>query len=337
MSKSGVLGVSALAGVALALALPATALAAKLPEVSTGRVTHVRGIQVLLTGAVNPEGSPTTFYFQFGPTTAYGRRTATGPTINGAKPVKVGLTAAPILPGYHYRLVATNAFGTKLGRDREFQPKVNQVKIELTRLVKVPYGAVVYVTGRMTGAAAANHRIALQASPWPYKEAFEQVGRPTVSNAAGRFAFRVGVLSLNTQFRVITLDPLPRFSRVLTVHVMVRVTFRARGSGKAGFVRLFGTVTPARIGRAHVEFQLLKQVRPGRTEKTEERTTRFATVEGTKLKHATRRFSFFSAIVTLKRTGFYRVYVNTRNGPLSSGWSRAMLIHGGALHPHKKH
>jgi hypothetical protein len=330
------LGALALASAALALWLPATAGAARLPLASTGKVTHVRGTVVLLTGSVNPQGSPATYYFQFGATTNYGLHTAVANAGSGTKPVRVGLTAAPFLSGYHFRLVATNAAGTKLGKDRVFVPKPSRAKIELAKAETVPYGAVVFVKGRMTGLAAANHRIALQASPWPYKEAFETIGLPTVSNAAGRFVFRVGVLTRNTQFRVITLDPLPRFSKVLTVHISVRVTFKVRSSGKPGFVRLFGTVTPARLGRARVEFQLLKAVRPGRTEKTEERTSRFATVETTTLKHATRRFSFFSAVVGIRRTGVYRAFVVIRAGPLSSGGSRALTIHGGRSHVRAK-
>jgi hypothetical protein len=338
LTKSGRLGASVLAGAVLALTLPGTALAAHLPDVNTGPVTHVHGTGGLLTGTVNPQGSPTTFYFQFGPTTAYGRRTATNNAGSGTKPIKVGLTAAPMLPGYHYRLVATNAAGTKLGKDREYQPKLNRVKIDLARTQTVPYRALLYVAGRMTGAAAANHRIALQASPWPYREGFEQIGRPTVTNAAGRFAFRVGALSRNTEFRVITLDPLPRISRVLTVHVTVRVNFRMRASGKPGFVRLFGTVTPASVGHARVLFQVLKEAKPGRTEKTEERTTRFATVEITKLKHGTRKFSYFSAIVSLKHGGLYRAVVSIRSGPLSTGSSRGFVIGGTPPHHHaKKH
>jgi hypothetical protein len=327
--KASHLVAPALASAALMLSLPATAAAAHLPQASTGKVSHVRGTVVLLTGSVNPQGSPTTYYFQFGATTTYGLHTAIANAGSGTKAIKVGLTAAPFLSGYHFRLVATNAAGTKFGKDRVFVPKQTKVKIELAKAVTVPYGAVVVVTGRMSGLAAANHRIALQASPWPYKEAFEQTGLPTVSNAAGRFSFRVGVLTRNTQFRVMTLDQLPRFSKVLTVHIAVRVTFRVRSSGKPGFVRLFGTVTPARVGRARVEFQLLKAVRPGRTEKTEERTTRFATIETTTLKHATRRFSFFSAVVAIRRSGSYRAFVVIRAGPLSSGGSRALVIHGG--------
>ena len=334
--RSRVLGASALTSVALGLSLPAVAAAAHLPDVSTGRVTHVHGVSVLLTGTVNPQGSPTTFYFQFGPTTAYGRHTAIGNAGNGTKPVKVGLTATPVLPGYHFRLVATNAAGTKVGKDHEYQPNPNKFRFVLARTETVPYRATAYVSGRLEGPAGGNHRIALQASPWPYKEGFEQYGRPTVTNAAGRFAFRVGALSRNTEFRVITLDPLPRISRAVTVHVTVRVTFKLRSSGKPGFVRLFGTVTPASVGHARVEFQLLKEAKPGRTEKTEERTTRWATVEITKLKHGTRTFSYFSDIVSLRHGGFYRAVVTVRNGPLSTGVSRGFTIRGAPRHHAKR-
>src|SRR5579859_6663068 len=79
----------------------------RLPDVVTGKSGRVHGVSVLLTGLVNPEGSPTTYYFQFGSTPAYTFHTTMGNAGSGVKPIKVGLAAAPIAVGDHYRLVAT--------------------------------------------------------------------------------------------------------------------------------------------------------------------------------------------------------------------------------------
>jgi hypothetical protein len=324
--RSGLLGAPVLASAALALSLPTVAVAAHPPRVTTGKVTRVRGTSVLLTGDVNPQGSSTTYFFQFGPTPAYGSHTVTSEAGSGTRSVKVGLPASPFPLGYHYRLVATNAAGTSLGKDRQFTSASRKLKIEVPKSVTVPWGTPVVVSGRLTGAGGANHRLALLASTYPYKEAFERIGLPTVSDATGRFIFRVGVLPQSTQFRVMTLDALPHFSKILHEFISVRVTLKARTSGNAGLARLYGTVTPVEL-RARVEFELQKAVRPGLTERTEERTTKFFVQGATITKRATRRFSRFSGVLIIRRTGRYRAFVVIRGGGLVSGASRTILIH----------
>ena len=324
--RDGLLGAPMLACAALALSLPTVAMAARPPKVTTGKVTRVRGTSVLLTGDVNPEGSATTYFFQFGPTPAYGSHTITSEPINGTNSIKVGLPASPFPLGYHYRLVATNAAGTSVGRDRAFTSASKKLKIEVPKATTVPWGTRVVVSGRLTGPGGPNHRIALLASPYPYKEAFERIGLPSVSDPTGRFAFQLGVLSRSTQFRVMTLDPLPHFSKIMRVFISVRVTLKVRTSGKAGLARLYGTVTPVELG-ARVEFEVQKAVRPGLTERTEERTTKFFVQGSTVTKRATRRFSRYSGVMVIRRNGRYRAFVVIRGGGLVSGASRTILIH----------
>jgi hypothetical protein len=73
-------------------------------------------------GTVNPRGAETTYYFEYGTSTAYGQSTAAETIPAGTAPVKIraqlhGLTPAT---GYHVRLVATNVEGTVEGPDRAF-------------------------------------------------------------------------------------------------------------------------------------------------------------------------------------------------------------------------
>jgi hypothetical protein len=308
--------------------IPLTAAAiTRLPDVQTGKAGKAHGVTVLLTGAVNPEGSPTTYYFQFGPTAAYTSHTAIGKAGSGIKPEKVGLLATPMLPGYHYRLVASNAAGTRVGKDRIYvPPRKGKLKFEVTAPSTV-WGHVVVISGRLQGVSAANHRLALEASPFPYKEAFEEVGFPTITNAAGRFSFRLGVLHTSTQFRIMTLDLLPKFSHPFKVVITPRVTFSVHTSSKFGFVRLFGQVTPTEVG-ARVSFQYEKQVKPGVKEKNEERTIRFKTAATTTVKRATKRFSYYSLIINVKQGGRYRAVVTPRSPGLGAGVSRTLTVHG---------
>jgi hypothetical protein len=326
--RTSALGAPLLVSAALALSLPAAAAppsGPRPPDISTGGATHARGSTLLLTGSVNPEGSATTYYFEFGPTPAYGLRTRAARLPAGTTTIKVGILASPFLFGYHFRLVGTNQFGTRFGKDKIFAPLNPRLKIEVARKVTFLYGTSVVVSGHVTGITAARHGLLLQSNPFPYKEGFEDFGRPTTTNAAGRFVFRVGRLTRNTEFRVTSLDPLPHFSRVLTVHIAVRVALKVKKFGSSGFARFYGTVTPARAGK-HVELQLEKEVLPGKSEKTEERTTRFVTTNVTKIKRATKKFSRFSGIALLRHTGRYRAVVLIKNGALSSGVSRVIVL-----------
>jgi hypothetical protein len=302
------------------------------PQVSTEKVRRARGTSAELTGTVNPHGSATTYFFQYGPTTAYAYHTRTMSAGSGTKPVRVGQFVSPFAIGYHYRLVATNAAGTKFGRDFVFLPKGAKFGIELFEFGEpIPYGHALIIRGRMTGPGSVGHVVALQSSPWPYHEAFEELGRPTVTNAAGLFSFSVGVPHISTQFRAITLDQLPKVSPIVTVPVAVRVTLKVRSSGQPGLVRLFGTVSPVEVG-ARVQIQLKVPSRPGKSEKKEERSFRFATKALTVVKRATKKFSRFSMIVTVRRPGWYRAFVLTPNGAIVPGGSHPVYIKSASHH-----
>jgi Subtilase family/RTX calcium-binding nonapeptide repeat (4 copies)/Domain of unknown function DUF11 len=78
-----------------------------------------------LHGRLRPNGEPTRYWFEYGATTAYGRRTPWNATDPGGdlEPERaVHLTADGLTVGstYHYRLVAQNQFGTSQGEDRSF-------------------------------------------------------------------------------------------------------------------------------------------------------------------------------------------------------------------------
>ena len=92
----------------------------------------MRGTAGDLEGSVNPRGAATTYFFQYGPTVAYGSQTAPASLPTGTATVKVSQTVARILPGYHYRLVATNEYGPRDGRDRTFTVKTSAGALKFT-------------------------------------------------------------------------------------------------------------------------------------------------------------------------------------------------------------
>jgi hypothetical protein len=94
------------------------------PRAATGAATNVTFTGATLNGSVNPAGFPTTWYFEFGATTAYGSRLpatdASAGAGNAAQAVSQELLG--IAPGttVHYRLVAANSSGTVVGGDQSF-------------------------------------------------------------------------------------------------------------------------------------------------------------------------------------------------------------------------
>jgi phosphodiesterase/alkaline phosphatase D-like protein len=109
--------------VAASAGISAVATAASSPAVVTGSPTAVGQTSAVLHGTVNPNGSSTTYYFQWGLTTGYGVNGKARSAGSGTKLVSVHETAGGLIPGttYHYRLVATNQFGTTVGSDRAFK------------------------------------------------------------------------------------------------------------------------------------------------------------------------------------------------------------------------
>jgi hypothetical protein len=103
--------------------LGGVALAATSPAVVTGGTSSVSQTSAVLHGTVNPNGSSTTYFFQWGLTTGYGVNGRPLSAGDGTKSVSVVETARGLTPGtvYHYRLVATNQFGTRVGNDRTFK------------------------------------------------------------------------------------------------------------------------------------------------------------------------------------------------------------------------
>jgi hypothetical protein len=106
----------------LILAIPAVAIA-DAPAATTGAASGVTRSAATLSGTADPNGTSTTWYFEYGTTTAYGLQSAGGDAGAGNDPLAVSVAVSGLSAGttYHYRLVAVSADGTVRGADRTFR------------------------------------------------------------------------------------------------------------------------------------------------------------------------------------------------------------------------
>jgi hypothetical protein len=292
------------------------------PRVTTGNASRGHGGSNVLDGIVEPHGAATTYYFQYGPTSTYGLLTGAATLPAGFHKIKVALVAPSLVQGYHYRIVGTNAYGTKTGKDRVFSRKKGSEFVLPKALTPVVYSASFVFNGALTSASG-GRQIVLQADPYPYHAGFTTVAGPVTTNAAGAFRFRLAHLTTSTEFRVATLEARPLISRPLIEKVTVRVTLKVRSRGPKGLVRVYGAIRPAVVG-AKVFIQLSKAVHGGGGKS--ERSSRFATEFTTVAKRGTKTISRFSAVLTVSRTGNYRAFVEVRKGPVVSGESATIVL-----------
>jgi hypothetical protein len=92
------------------------------PAATTGPAGAVTDRLATLSGSVNANGAPTSYHFEYGPTTAYGSTTPTADAGSGTGVVAAGATLGSVTAAttYHYRVVATNAGGVTQGTDQTF-------------------------------------------------------------------------------------------------------------------------------------------------------------------------------------------------------------------------
>ncbi|MGN6872745.1 MAG: hypothetical protein ACTHMY_30515 [Solirubrobacteraceae bacterium] len=89
------------------------------PGTNGSYTQNVAGSTAQLQGGVYPNGSDTTYWWEYGTTTDYGQQTAAVDIGSGNAAVSVADSVQGLAPGstYHYRLVAQNSLGTEYGYD----------------------------------------------------------------------------------------------------------------------------------------------------------------------------------------------------------------------------
>jgi len=310
-----VLGLLTLALPAMALALPAGALAASTPAVTTGAARAVGYGSATLTGAIDPRGSSTTYYFQYGPTKAFGAQTALANAGAGTTSATVSVAVSGLQPltTYYYRLIAVNAAGATTGADRAFA--TTKVPLSLAILVApnpTVFGSTATVQGTLSGTGNAGRAVVLQQNPFPYTAGFADVGNPELTNATGGFSFPVVGLAQATQFRVITTTNPAVVSPIAIEGVAVQVSAHVGRAHRRHYARIYGTVTPAVEG---MQVAIMRVI-GGRN----------VLVSGTIVRHMSATSSSFSRTIHVKRHALYRIFVKVTNGAQTSNYSSPLFI-----------
>ncbi len=94
------------------------------PSITTKAASAITEGGATLNGSVNPNGTETKYFFEYGPTTSYGTQTAEVSAGSGTTAIEVSKAISGLEAGthYHYRIVATNSGGTTKGEDQTFVP-----------------------------------------------------------------------------------------------------------------------------------------------------------------------------------------------------------------------
>jgi hypothetical protein len=307
-------GLKALALSAVMIGLvPASALAAK-PGATTGGAANITFSSVRFNGSVDANREATTYYFQYGPTIAFGAQSTPTPVGGGANPVRVSVDIGGLAPQtrYFYRIVANNNSGTTLGKRRSFTTKRQPLGVTLTASpnpVKASSSATT-LSGTLTGTGNAGRKVVLQSSVFPFSGGFVNASNEQVTSATGAFSFPILSVPFNTQYRVQMPERPAVISPIVTVGVTPRLTTHVgkhrvqRGKTIAfwGSVKPFGS-------RQQIAFQ-------------KKRNGSWVTVGGTNV----RSHGGYKKRLKIRRGGTFRVWTGDVAGQYASTAGRSVKI-----------
>lgn len=240
----------------------APAIAAGPPGATTGQATGVTATTATLEGTVFPNQNDTTYYFQYGTTTAYGTQTPNQGPVGGNAGKDVDADVTGLTPGttYHFRLVAVNSDGTSFGSDATFTTPAsggggpgntqNTVTIGATPTT-VTFGRATTIAGQVTGPDNAGVKLTLEEDPFPFGDGFKATPLTATTDASGNYTLTV-MPGSNTRYRIDAKTKPPVTSGEVGVDVRVKVSLRLSDSTPVAgqVVRFAGTVLPAHNGKA---------------------------------------------------------------------------------------
>jgi hypothetical protein len=283
-----------------ALIVPASALGAA-PTVTTGGVALITQNSGKLKGTVDPNGTATTYSFQYGTTKLYGARTPSTLAGAGNKPKKVSAVVGALAPAtrYHYRLVAIRGNRVWAGKDKTFKTKPQPLGVSFAATPNpIRIGGRSTLAGTLSGTGNAGRRVQLQANAWPYTTGFQGgLVNDQITSPTGTFSFTVFPVNVNTQYRVLMPAKPKVVSPIVVLGTVAKVTRHAKvkRGGKRSRVRFTGRIRPALDGAA-----VLVQKRRHGT---------WTNIAQTNAVHTNNGYSRYTKRFRQKRGGRYRVVV----------------------------
>ncbi len=124
------------------------------PEVRGENAKVVLSSSAGLGGQIQPGGIETKYWFEYGPTEAYGTRTEEVSAGSGDVFEGVSVQLEDLEPGtlYHFRIVATNAHGTTMGKDSEFETHGGKPTVDT-----LPAANIGYTSADLMGSVYGKH------------------------------------------------------------------------------------------------------------------------------------------------------------------------------------
>jgi hypothetical protein len=304
------------AALLVALAVPGTAAAAVKPTVTTGGASSVAQQTASVSGSVNPNGSNTDHWFQYGTTRRYGAETPHIVIGSGRKAVKVTAALSGLAPAttYHYRIVAQNVAGQTRGTDRTFRTKPQPLGVTLAGNPNpVRTGAGATLAGTLTGTGNAGRQVVLQSNPWPYTQGFLNVANPQVTDAAGNFSFPILSVPVNTQFRVLMPQKPEVVSPIVVEGTTTQVTthLRVHRHRHSGRLHFWGSILPPMDGTQVFVQKFVDTV--------------WTNIGSTSARHRNGARSVYSKWIWQRRGGRYRI-LHDANGPHVPSLGRTIRV-----------
>jgi hypothetical protein len=286
-----------------------------LPGVTTGGVRDSRGDGATLLGRVDPNRTPSTWYFEYGPTRDYGQRTPDVDGGRGSTSIDVSAAIAGLAPNtpYHYRLVAMNAAGIRRGSNRVFRTLRQPTAIAILAPVRgVDFGDQTAVVGKVEGVGVGGIRVALEAQPFPFVAAWQPAGNIVTTRGDGGFRIVSPPVWITTRFQVVARSSVSAISPTITAFARLLVDTRAIALD-ARRTRIEGIVTP-RVTGAKVSLQ--KRVRG-----------KWRTVRKTKAASiGSGRFGYRITVKRARKTAKYRARVTPRDQAYLPGTSASVSV-----------
>jgi hypothetical protein len=251
---------------------------------------------------VNPNGSETGVYFQYGTSTHYNENSVAVDLAAGtsSKPVRIQISGLAGATKYHYRVVALSGKGATVGGDKTFTTATIPLSIASIQVAPNPvtYGGAVLIQGVLTGTGNGNRPVKLMAQLFPFTAPFFQVGNTLLTNADGSFLFPSLGLTVTTRYMVVASgSPAIPPSPIVTENVAPQLVAHVSRTGRNRVARFFGSVNPA-VDGSGVAIEKLNA------------KNQYVTVAGTIV-----RGRSFSIRVHVRR-GIYRVLVRPAGGAL---------------------